>query len=253
MPLLVLFALYAVLLTVYLAFAGHRASRVPQRTAAVGDPPAVRPQRLLVVGATGGTGLELVAQALARGYAVTALARDPSRLTIHHPQLKVVKGDVLQPASLDEALRDCSAVLCALGHKRFLGPSRILSDGTRHLLEAMGRQGATRLIVETSLGLGDSAGRLGLTYTLFTLPVVLPFYFADKARQERIIADSSSQWVIVRPGALTSGPARGIQRQGSMAGDYLATRSITRADVAAFMLDQLTCETNLGAAVGLSG
>jgi uncharacterized protein YbjT (DUF2867 family) len=253
MPLLVLFALYAILLTVYLAFAGHRAPSEPRRAAAVGKTSAVRPQRVLVVGATGGTGLELATQALARGFEVTALARDPSRLALRHPQLKIVKGDVLQPASLDEALHGCTAVLCALGHKRFLGPSRILSGGTRHLLEAMDRQGATRLIAETSLGLGDSAGRLGLTYTLFTLPVVLPFYFADKARQERIIADSSSQWVIVRPGALTNGPARGLRRQGSKAGDYLATRSIARADVAAFMLDQLTSDTNLGTAVGLSG
>jgi putative NADH-flavin reductase len=249
MPLLLLFAAYAVALTIYLARAGHRSSRAAQ--GATGVELGIR-GRLLVVGATGGTGRELVAQALARGWEVTALARDPSKLGLTHPNLVVARGDVMEPATLDQALQSCAAVVCALGHKQFLGPSRILSDGTRNLIEAMRRQGATRLVVETSLGLGYSAGRLGLAYTLFTLPVVLPFYFADKARQERMIAGSDLEWVIVRPGALTHGPARGRYRQGRRAGDWLATRSIARADVAAFMLDQLASNRYARTAVGLS-
>jgi uncharacterized protein YbjT (DUF2867 family) len=244
-----MFAAYAVALTIYLARAGYRSSREASGAAA-GD--LDFQGRLLVVGATGGTGRELVTQALARGWEVTALARDPSKIGLTHPKLMVARGDVMDPASLDQALRGCAAVACALGHKQFLGPSRILSAGTRNLLEAMQRQGAARLVVETSLGLGDSAGRLGLAYTLFTLPVVLPFYFADKARQERVVAGSDLEWVIVRPGALTNGPARGRYRQGRRGGAWLATRSIARADVAAFMLDQLADDRYLRQAPGIS-
>ena len=72
----------------------------------------------------------------------------------------------------------------------------------------METHGVRRLVCETSLGVGDSAGRLGLSYTFFVVPVILPFYFWDKARQERAIAASHVEWVIVRPGALTSGERR---------------------------------------------
>ncbi len=63
--------------------------------------------------------------------------------------------------------------------------------------------------LETSLGIGNSAGRMGLTFTLFVIPVILPFYFWDKTRQEKMIAASKIERVIVRPGALTNGEKRG--------------------------------------------
>src|SRR5688572_4465663 len=130
MTLLLLFLLYAIALSVALAFAGHRS-----RTARLEVPARPRPARILVVGATGGTGRQLVLQALERGFAVTALARDPSRLTVTHPQLTVVRGDVLDTGSLDAAMRGQEAVLSALGHKRFFSTRRILSEGTRNVLQ----------------------------------------------------------------------------------------------------------------------
>ncbi len=249
MLLLALFTLYAAMLSIHLARSGFRA-----RAHSAPSPAAARhrPSRVLVVGATGGTGRELVTQALARGCEVTALARDPARLKLKDARLTVVTGDVMDPGSLDTAARGCDAVLCALGHKKFLGPTHIQSTGTRNLIAAMQRQGVSRLVVETSLGLGDSAGRLGLIYTWFTLPIVLPFYFADKARQERVIAGSDREWVIVRPGALTFGKATGRYRHGRQAGSVLLTRSIARADVAAFMLDQCTSDMYLRTAPGIS-
>ena len=84
----------------------------------------------MIVGATGGTGRQLVSQALERGYLVTALVRERSRLDVAHPRLTVVQGDVLDAGSLEAAMQGQDAVLCALGHKRFIGPTRILSAGT---------------------------------------------------------------------------------------------------------------------------
>ena len=104
----------------------------------------------------------------------------------------------------------------------------------------------------SSLGIGDSAGRLGLIYTFFVIPLILPFYFWDKTRQERVIAASDLQWTIVRPGALTNGRKRGRVRHGARVGSLIWTVSVRRADVADFMLDQLASSAYLRTAVGVA-
>ncbi len=246
MAFLLLFMLYAIALSAGLAQAGHQSQTARSGGAARHDP-----ARVLIVGATGGTGRQLVAQALERGYAVTALVRDPSRLQVEHPQLKVMQGDVLDYASVEAAVRGQEAVLSALGHKRFFYPTRILSEGTRNILRAMETHGVPRLVCETSLGIGDSAGRMGLYYTLFVIPVILPFYFWDKTRQERMIGGSNVEWVIVRPGVLTNGSKQGSFRHGRHVGSFLRTVRISRADVADFMLNQLASDTYLRTAPGV--
>ena len=247
MTLLLAFLAYAIALSIGLAGAGHHSASPPPRVEARG-----RPGRILIVGATGGTGRRLVAQALERGYAVTALVRDPAKLAVDHPRLTVVTGNVLDAASVGRAMAGQEAVLSALGHKRFFWPTRILSEGTRVLLAAMAAHDVRRLVCVTSLGIGDSAGRMGLPYTLFTIPVVLPFYFWDKTRQERLVAASGVEWVIVRPGALTGGERRGVRRSGRRVGNFLWTVRVPRADVAAFMLDQLESDAFLRAAPGVA-
>jgi len=223
----------------------------PHLAAGAGGERGKPPTQVLIVGATGGTGRQLVAQALERGYVVTALVRDPARLQIAHERLRVLRGDVRDAASIDAAVRGQDVVLSALGHKRFFYPTRVLSEGTRTLLRAMQTHGVPRFVCETALGIGDSAGRMGLYYTLFTIPIVLPFYFWDKTRQERLIAASSVEWVIVRPGLLTNGAKRGTYRHGSNVGSFIWTVRISRADVADFMLNQMTDDTYLGTAPGV--
>lgn len=243
---ILLFMIYAIALSAGLWRGGFRSMSTPSVSTA---PRA--PTRLLIVGATGGTGRELVAQALERGYSVRAFVRDPSKLKVEHPQLEVMQGDVLNYASVDEALRDRDAVICALGHKRFFYPTRILSKGTQNLLRAMESQGVPRLVCETALGLGDSAGRMGLYYTFLIIPLILPLYFWDKMRQERLIATSKTEWIIVRPGALTNGVRRGGHRDGRSVGSFIRTVHISRADVADFMLNQLVDNKYLRAAPGV--
>jgi uncharacterized protein YbjT (DUF2867 family) len=207
---------------------------------------------LLIVGATGGTGRQLVTQALERGHRVTALVRRPPRAEAR-PGLTSIVGNVLDPASLDRAVRGQEAVLSALGHKRWLGPTRILSEGTRNLIAAMDRHGARRFVCETALGISDAWWQMGLYYTLFVRPVILPFYFWDKVRQEAVIRASDLDWTIVRPGALTNGQKRGRYRHGPRVGHWLWTVRISRADVAAFMLDELTDRRYVRATVGVAG
>lgn len=248
MKFLFVFLLYATMLSVGLGRRGLRSA-----TRSVSPIPGGRPTKVLIVGATGGTGRQLVEQALERGHVVTALARDPSALRIEHPRLTVVRGDVLDYRSVEAAVRGQDAVLSALGHKRFFYPTRILSEGTRNLLRAMETHGVQRFVCETALGIGDSAGRMGVYYTFFVIPIILPFYFWDKTRQERLIAASGVSWVVVRPGALANGAKRGRYRHGRNVGSFLWTVRISRADVADFMLNQMTDNTYLGTAPGVCG
>ena len=247
MTILTILIIYALILSVALARSGYRAK--PRNV----SPSTTSPTRVLIVGATGGTGLQLVTQALERGLSVTAFVRDPSRLGMEHPRLRVVRGDVLDAASVDAAMQGQDAVLCALGHRQYFRPPRILSEGTRNLLRAMSTHGVARLVCETSMGIGDSAGRLGLYYTFFVIPIVLPLYFWDKTRQEQLIASSDREWVIVRPGVLTNGPKRGSVRHGPNLGSYLLTVRISRADVADFMLNQAASPDYVGAAPSICG
>ena len=242
---LLVFIVYAVALSVAL---GRRGIRGPRGARPAG--PVDRPARVLIVGATGGTGRELVGQALERGHLVTALVRNPSSLAVAHPRLRIVRGNVLDPAIVSAAVREQDAVVSALGHKQFFRPTRILSNGTRNILRAMEEHHVRRFVCETSLGIGDSAGRMGLSYTFFVVPVILPFYFWDKARQERAIAESRVEWIVVRPGVLTNAAKRGRYRIG-IVGSFLRTVRISRADVADFMLNQMTDSTYLGTAAGV--
>ena len=240
------FLFYALVLSAALARTGHRSSGITSTWA-----PSRLPKQVLIIGATGGTGRQLVQQALERGYTVKALVRNPSKLQVNHPQLNIIHGDVLDQVAVAKAMAGQDAVLCALGHKQFFRPTRILSEGTRNILRVMESHGVARLVCETSLGIGDSAGRMGLYYTFFVIPVILPFYYWDKTRQERLIAQSSADWVIVRPGALTNGEKRGQPRHGRRIGNFLWTVRISRADVAAFMLDQLESDAYLRTAPGV--
>jgi putative NADH-flavin reductase len=246
MTILLVFLFYAVILSAAMARAGFRSQPVPASGTSTHQP-----SRVLIVGATGGTGRQIVTQALERGHAVTALVRNPSRLRIDHPRLTVVQGDVLDAGSVERVMRDQDAVVSALGHKRYFYPTRILSRGTENILRAMETHGVSRFVCETSLGIGDSAGRMGLYYTLFVIPVILPFYFWDKTRQEKAIAESRVAWVIVRPGMLTNGDKRGRSRHGHHIGNFLLTVRISRADVADFMLNQLASDTYLRSAPGV--
>jgi putative NADH-flavin reductase len=208
--------------------------------------------KILIIGATGGSGRHLVTQALERGHAVTALVRNPARMSIAHQMLTVLKGDVLDSPSVDRAVAGQNAVLCALGHKRWFYPNRILSKGTENIIHAMKVHGVRRFVCQSSLGVGDSFGRLGLYYTLFTIPFILPFYYWDKGRQESVIRASDLDWTIVRPGVLNNRSPRGKIRHGSSIGSWLWTVRISRADVARFMLDQISQDTYLRQSPGVS-
>ena len=248
--------------------------------------------KLLIFGGTGRTGRALVEQALEQGDIVTVFARDPAKLGMAHENLRVMKGDIADYDSVETAIKAQDAVLSALGTKPYVGlvvilvvicqviartlalsgilnlllrmaapllillifarKETTLSDGTKSIVQAMEKLGVKRFICESSLGVGDSKGRLGLLYTYVLIPLFLRGLFADKEVQERIIRDSGLDWVIVRPAALTNGPRRGAYRHGEDIGHWMFTRKISRSDVADFMLKQLTENRYLHMTPGVS-
>lgn len=236
--------------------------------------------KLVIFGATGGTGRALVEQALKQGHVVTAFARNPAKVLSASGNLKVVKGDILNFESVETAIEGQDAVLSALGVKPrvwliliaalaaqvlarvlslsgefnlivrigvpvlailiFTRRNRTLSNGTKNIVQAMEKRGVKIFVCESSLGIGDSRGQLGFLYSYVLAPLLLRGIFADKESQEAIIQSSTLDWVIVRPAALTNGPRRGTYRVGARVGHWFPTATISRADVADFMLKQLT-------------
>jgi putative NADH-flavin reductase len=196
-----------------------------------------------IFGAAGATGRALVTQALARGHRVTAFVRTPSKLSLMHPILTLVQGDVADTAAVEHALTGQDAVLCALGAATPLKRDPLLVTGIENIVRAMERGGPRRLIYLSFLGVQSGRGQLSLLGRYVVAPLVLRHVVADHEAKERIISQSSLDWTIVRPPRLTNGPHTGTYRHGS---DIKATSivpRISRADVADFILRELDSRT----------
>lgn len=192
---------------------------------------------IALFGATGGTGRQVLEQALAQSHAVSALVRDPSKLA-EQPGLTLVVGDVLNQAATTRSIQGADAVICILGSHGSGEPIEAL--GTRAILEAMRDTGVRRLIAVTSLGVGDSREQISWAFRVIMDLTLKPIMMA-KEEQERLIKASGLDWTIVRPGGLTDGPRTGAYRFGR--DRSIKGGRISRADVADFVLRQLTDPT----------
>jgi uncharacterized protein YbjT (DUF2867 family) len=164
--------------------------------------------RLLVLGGTGRAGRQLILEALERGYQVTALARDPAQLSdIQTQQLQVLRGDMTNAAQVEELLKQgFDAVVCTLGVFQ-KSPGTPLTDMTRHLVSAMKKYGPARLVVMSSLGVGDSDGQ-GNLLVKFVTSRILKHVLVDKASQEVVLQESGLDWTVLRPPRLIDSPTR---------------------------------------------
>ncbi len=195
--------------------------------------------KLIIFGSTGGTGRQVVAQALEQGYHVTAFARSPEKLKIAHENLQVVQGDVLDYPSVEQALIGQEVVLCTLGLPAIMDKSQLRANGTKNIVRAMEKTGVRRLICQSSNGVGDTRKTLPFFMKYFIAPFILRRVFADHEIQEGQIKESHLDWIIIRPTTLTDGKKTGGYQQGLALDNRTATFKISRADVADFMLKQL--------------
>ncbi|OLF17330.1 NAD(P)-dependent oxidoreductase [Actinophytocola xanthii] len=193
--------------------------------------------RLAVFGATGGTGRSVIAQALAAGDKVTALARDPSALAEFGDRITVVGGDVLDPAAVAAVVAGSEAVVSALGIGMHRHATTVYSVGTGNILDAMAAEGTSRLLVVSTTSLEIPSRRQFAEWFLarFLLHKILAKPYADMAEMERRVRASDLDWTLVRAARLTTGPATGRYR--TALGEKLrGCWSISRADVAHYLL-----------------
>lgn len=195
--------------------------------------------QIALFGATGGTGRQVLEQALAAGHSLTALVRDPSKIE-SRDGMTLIQGDVLDPDATSRCVQGSDAVICVLGSG--VGTEPVEALGTQRIIEAMQRHAVRRLIAVTSLGVGDSRAQVSVEFQQAMETVLQPI-IAAKTEQERLIRASGLDWTIVRPGGLSDGPRTGDYRHGT--DPTLMAGLISRADVAAFVLRQLSETTYL--------
>jgi len=196
--------------------------------------------KVLVFGATGGTGQEIVQQSLENGYMVTAFVRDPNQIIIEHENLNLVQGDVFDAKSVANAIQDQDGVFCVLGTGSDLSFSEVRTVGTKNIIDGMQMYGVKRLVAVTFMGAGDSWNRVpGILKVL--MRTLLKNRLADHESQEAVIRESDMDWTIVRPSRLTDQKYSGRYLFGEdISGKSL---SICRADVADYSLKALTDNT----------
>lgn len=216
--------------------------------------------RILIFGATGGTGQAVVDAALKAGHAVTAFVRRPGALQ-EARGLTPVFGDVRDAAAVARVVPGHDAIVITLGNPAQAAMPTLLKPagapacdvcavGTRHILDAIPPGAAPRIAVVSAFGVGETRARAPWFYRLF-FALFLNAQFADKEVQEQMLRDSAADFVLLHPVGLGEGPATGdcfVNDRGEIRG-----HRINRADLAAVILDELAAWRHPRATLAVSG
>jgi putative NADH-flavin reductase len=206
---------------------------------------------ITIFGASRGVGRAAVDTAVARGHAVTAVARSAGFASAG--AARTIVGDVLQDDVVARALDGADGVIVALGtapsKREHPAQQQVCSRGTQAILGGMKRQGQRRIVVVSSYGIGPTAARRPFPFNLVAA-TLLKDVMADKERQEALIRESDTEWTIAQPLGLTDAPATG-RAFISLDGGYGGTR-VARADVAAVCVTALEARDYLRATIAIS-
>lgn len=215
--------------------------------------------KVLVMGATGGSGRAAVGELLAAGHEVTVFARSAESLRSVSDRLRIIPGDATVPSEVVRAVQGQDAVIVTLGisenpvRVRLRGaaqtPIDVRSRGTRNVIAAMKAHGVRRLVVQTSYGVGATSGKLPLRYRLMFRMLLGP-QIEDTEVQDRQVRESGLDWVIAQPVNLTDVVEQGepfTSSRGEVKGWH-----ISRAKVGRFLVEALTGSTYAGSTVALS-
>jgi putative NADH-flavin reductase len=195
--------------------------------------------KVIVFGASGGTGIKIVKQALEAGHDVTAFVRKPAKVDIQNPHLKLVTGDVLEAAAVQKAVEGHEAVISALGPARPPMPG-MMEIAAQNIVAAMKKAGIRRLISATGAGVRDSQDQPKLIDHLMKdlLTLLAGEVLRDSAANVAVIRASDLDWTIVRYPRLLDGAHTGTYRVGYVGKD--SGSQLSRADGADFVLKELT-------------
>jgi len=194
--------------------------------------------RVIVFGASGGTGREIVRQALEAGHQVTAFVRTPAKFNLDHLNLNVFQGDVLDAEKVKQATAGQEAVISALGPTRPPVPA-MMETAAGNIVSAMQKDSVKRLISTTGAGVHDPQDQPKLSdkamKTLLTL--IAKDVLRDSEANVNLIRSSNLDWTIVRFPRLTNGAHTGRYRVGYIGRD--SGSQLSRADAADFILREL--------------
>jgi nucleoside-diphosphate-sugar epimerase len=215
--------------------------------------------RVIVFGATGGTGRATVRELLDGGHEVTAFSRHADQLGMRSERLHLVSGDALYPEDVEVAVARHDAVVVALGVNdnplkvrvlhRSHTPTNICSEGTRNIIRAMKKHGVRKLVVVSAYGVGETRGLLPLPFKL-AYRLLLKEQIADKERQEQLVRDSELDWVIVQPVGLTN--ARPKDEVVASASGEVRHSTVPRRNVGRFLVEAVLGDRFLHRTVALS-
>jgi len=203
-------------------------------------------KRILLLGATGRTGKEVLYQALDRGYPISALVRDGRKIEFESPQLNIIEGDTRLPADLNKAIEGCGAVISCLNISRksdfpwspLRTPENFLSLTMRSLINTCKEHRVNRLIFTSAWGVGDSRPYTPGWFAWFIDNSNLSAAYMEHERQEAMVRNSGLNWTIIRPVGL-------VNRKNPKPVKYIfnnegkPTLTISRRDTARFILDTL--------------
>ncbi|GAA3496178.1 SDR family oxidoreductase [Streptomyces prasinosporus] len=207
---------------------------------------------LTVFGATGGIGREIVRQALAAGHRVTAVVRDPARLSVTGDALEVFRADLTDPEAVRPAVAGRDAVLSGLG-ARSRKDAGVATRLTRTVLGAMEAEAARRLLVVSAAPVGPEPEGAGLLDrgVRGIVSAVFRDVYADLREMEAEVARSATDWTVVRPPRLQDKPLSGVYR--TVVGSSPAKGNVVgRADVAHAMLAMIDDPATVKQGVGVA-
>ena len=194
--------------------------------------------KVLILGPTGRTGQHLVTQALEQGHEVKVIARKPAKMNFKNDKLEIIEGDVLENSVLEKAIHGNDVVLSALGRGNSLKSGNLISSVMDLLIPAMQKNNVSRIIFLSAFGVGESFRQASwLQKIAFRFP--FKDIYADKLKGETLLKQSNLNWTLVYPVLLTDKPFTGrysVVERTNMKG----FPSVSRADVADFMLSQIT-------------
>jgi putative NADH-flavin reductase len=208
--------------------------------------------KILVLGARGKTGRLVVDRALADGHTVTALVHPHQDEKEDHPlpaPVEVIHGDAQNPSRMRTAMEGIEAVIDIIGGTKPFLTTDLETNTAKVVLDIMQEVGAKRLIAVSALGVGESKENTSFLYEHIFMPVFLRGIIEDKGNMEAVVQRSALDWIIVRPPILNDHDATGsihVVAKGEEA------HKITRADLARFLVDQLTSNEYVGQAITIA-